>query len=151
MSQIRRPISSLKPLPENVPHDSIVIVEDQFEKIESCPPNQTKVSIMANTCIDQPVTEPLVTENTDLKPVSVTNNTLIVEKPKSQRWSQVAAFILWLFILTILFWLIYYSLRPRFVLKPDDTEPDLSKVLLFAFLTALVILIFVWLIKLCVS
>jgi hypothetical protein len=66
-------------------------------------------------------------------------------------WSWVGALILWFIIFTVLFWLIFYSLKPSFVLQNDSNQIDTSKVLLSALIAALILVIIIWLIKLAVG
>lgn len=124
MSQIKRPISSLKPIPEET--DNTQLVEIPSTECTEIP----KVTVLA------------VETKTEEK---------VYKKQENKRWSQLAAFILWLIVLTIVFWLIFYSLAPTFVLQSDANDVDLSKVLFYSFIFALIILIFVWVIKLCVT
>lgn len=56
-------------------------------------------------------------------------------------WKKMGKFLFWLIILTVILWLIYFSLSPAFVTKSDSDEVDTSKVLLWAFVTALIILL----------
>jgi hypothetical protein len=71
------------------------------------------------------------------------------EKP--YEWSWLGALILWFIIFTVLFWLIFYSLKPNFVLQTNSTIVDTSKVLLSAIISALILVIIIWLIKTAVS
>ena len=71
------------------------------------------------------------------------------EKP--YEWSWLGALILWFIIFTVLFWLIFYSLKPNFVLQTNSTTVDTSKVLLSAIISALILVIIIWLIKTAVS
>ena len=184
MSQIKRPISSLKPIPEDyidnnkknsVENNELYIVMDinstintqcanpninqanEIKPIKTIEPIKTnepcKISEtnkeIKNTEIDKEVktTEPI-------KEIKIINEKITntkIFKNNDKKWSQLVAFILWLIVLTIVFWLIFYSLSPKFVLKADTNEPDLSKVLFYAFIFALIILIFIWIIKLCVA
>ena len=73
----------------------------------------------------------------------------ISEKP--YEWSWLGALILWFIIFTVLFWLIFYSLKPNFVLQTNSTTVDTSKVLLSAIISALILVIIIWLIKTAVS
>ena len=62
-------------------------------------------------------------------------------------WGWLGALILWFIIITVLFWLIYYSLKPSFVLQTDSNQVDTAKVLLAAVISALILVIIIWLIK----
>jgi hypothetical protein len=66
-------------------------------------------------------------------------------------WGWLGALILWFIIFTVLFWLIYYSLKPSFVLQTDSNQVDTGKVLLAAVISALILVIIIWLIKAAVS
>jgi cell division protein FtsX len=59
--------------------------------------------------------------------------------------------ILWFIIFIVLFWLIFYSLKPAFVLQSDSNQVDTAKVLLAAVIAALILVIAVWLIKVAIS
>lgn len=65
----------------------------------------------------------------------------------SYGWGWLGALILWFIIFTVLFWLIYYSLKPTFVLQNDSNQVDTAKVLLAAVISALILVIIIWLIK----
>jgi uncharacterized membrane protein YhaH (DUF805 family) len=54
--------------------------------------------------------------------------------------------LLWFIVFVVLFWLIFYSLRPGFCSKRDSEEIDTGKVLLGAILAALALIIIIWLI-----
>lgn len=66
-------------------------------------------------------------------------------------WSWFGASILWFIIFIVLFWLIYYSLKPSFVFQVDSTQVDTAKVLLGAVISALILIIIVWLIKVVIN
>lgn len=66
-------------------------------------------------------------------------------------WGWLGALILWFIIFTVLFWLIFYSLKPAFVLQQDSNQVDTSKVLLAAVIAALILVIIIWLIKVAVG
>lgn len=66
-------------------------------------------------------------------------------------WGALGQFLLWFIILTILFWLVYYSLHPGFVMVPGTNTVDTARVLLAAVITAIVIILIVWLIWALVS
>lgn len=69
----------------------------------------------------------------------------------SYGWGWLGALILWFIIFTVLFWLIFYSLKPSFVLQADSNQVDTSKVLLASLISALILVIIIWLIKAAVS
>lgn len=64
----------------------------------------------------------------------------------SSGWGWLGALILWFIIFTVLFWLIYYSLKPGFVLNADG-DVDTGKVLLASVISSLILVIIIWLIK----
>ena len=66
-------------------------------------------------------------------------------------WGWLGALILWFIIFTVLFWLIFFSLKPPFVLQTDSNQVDSSKVLLAAVLSSLILVIIIWLIKFAIS
>lgn len=63
------------------------------------------------------------------------------------KWGWLGALILWFIIFTVLWWLIFFSLKPSFVLQKDSNQVDTSKVLLYSVIVALILVIFIWLIK----
>lgn len=68
-------------------------------------------------------------------------------KSVSSSWEWFGLFVLWFIALTVLFWLIYYSLKPPFVLQSDGNQVDTAKVLLAAVISAFVLIVIIWLIK----
>ena len=64
-------------------------------------------------------------------------------------WGWVGTLIMWFIIFTVLFWLIFYSLKPSFVLT--NGVVDTGKVLLSAVIAALILVVIVWLIKAAIS
>jgi cell division protein FtsX len=58
---------------------------------------------------------------------------------------------LWFIIFTVLFWLIFFSLKPSFVLQTDSNQVDTAKVLLAAVIAALIVVAIIWLIKWAIS
>jgi hypothetical protein len=66
-------------------------------------------------------------------------------------WSWLGALILWFIIFTVLFWLIFYSLKPSFVLQTDSNQVDTAKVLLSAVIAAIILVFIIWLIKAVIS
>lgn len=69
----------------------------------------------------------------------------------SKGWGWVGALILWFIIFTVLFWLIYYSLKPTFVLSNYSNTVDTAKVLLSAVISSIILVIIIWLVKLAVT
>ena len=66
-------------------------------------------------------------------------------------WGWLGALIMWFIIFTVLFWLIFYSLKPAFVLQNDSNQVDTSKVLLAAVIASLILVIVIWLIKVAIT
>lgn len=69
----------------------------------------------------------------------------------SYGWGWLGGLILWFIIFTILFWLIYYSLKPDFVMQDNSPQVDTSKVLLAAVITSLILVAVIWLIKVAIA
>ena len=65
--------------------------------------------------------------------------------------AQVGSIILWSIIFTVLFWLIFYSLKPAFVLQTDSNQVDTAKVLLAAVIAALILVGLIVLIKFAIN
>jgi len=66
-------------------------------------------------------------------------------------WGWLATLLIWLFVLLVLFWIIFYTFRPAFVLNGTTGEIDTGRLLLAAFVAAVIVVIIIWLIKLAVS
>lgn len=66
-------------------------------------------------------------------------------------WTWLGAILLWFVIFTVLFWLIYYSLKPAFVLQNDSNQIDTAKVLLASVISALILVIIIWLIRMAIG
>ena len=62
-------------------------------------------------------------------------------------WGWLGALFLWFVILMVFFWLIFYSLKPSFVLQNDSNQVDTGKVLLASILSAIILIAIIWLIK----
>ncbi len=58
--------------------------------------------------------------------------------------------LLWFIIFTVLFWLIFYSLRPDWALNADGSV-NTGKVLLASIIAAIILVIVIWLIKSCID
>ena len=61
------------------------------------------------------------------------------------RW--LGALLLWFVIFVVLFWLVYYSLKPWFVLQHDTKHVDTGKVLLASVISAFILIIITGVIK----
>jgi len=88
----------------------------------------------------------------DIPAVNSTNNVCPTDpccntKSVTSSWEWFGLFVLWFIALTVLFWLIYYSLKPPFVLQSDGNQVDTAKVLLAAVISAFVLIVIIWLIK----
>ena len=59
----------------------------------------------------------------------------------SSGWIWVSALILWFIVFTVLFWLVYYSLKPPFVIQADSNQVDTAKVLFAAIISALILVL----------
>lgn len=57
--------------------------------------------------------------------------------------------ILWFIIFTVLFWLIFYSLKPNWAINPDGTI-NTGKILLAAIVASIILVIIIWLIYSCI-
>lgn len=66
-------------------------------------------------------------------------------------WSWLGALVLWFVVFLVLFWLIYFSVKPSFVMQTDSNQVDTAKVLLAAVITSLIVVIIIWLIKAAIS
>lgn len=62
-------------------------------------------------------------------------------------WESFGIFVLSLIVLIVLFWIVFYSLKPPFVLQPDSNQVDTSKVLLAAVVSAFILVLLIWLIR----
>jgi hypothetical protein len=61
-------------------------------------------------------------------------------------WKWMGMLVLWFIIFTVIFWIIFYSLQPSFVMNENKTV-DTSMVLLGAIISALILVIIIALIK----
>lgn len=61
-----------------------------------------------------------------------------------------ALMLLWFIILIVIFWLIFYSLSPAWSLNSDG-QRNTGKILLASIISALVLIIIIWLIKSCID
>lgn len=87
----------------------------------------------------------------DTKPISKCDDPCKSGRDMGWGWGWLGALILWFIVFTVLFWLIYYSLKPSFVLQTDSNQVDTAKVLLAAVISAIILVIIIWLIKLAVT
>jgi hypothetical protein len=70
---------------------------------------------------------------------------------KGYDWSWLGYIVLWFIAFTVIFYLIFYSLKPGFVLQSGTNQVDTAKVLLAAIIAAILLIIIVWLIKFAVQ
>ena len=63
------------------------------------------------------------------------------------QWAWLGTLVLWFIVFTVLFWLIYFSLKPSFVLQDDSNQVDTAKVLLAAVASSLILILIIWIIK----
>ena len=66
-------------------------------------------------------------------------------------WGWLGALVLWFIIFLVLFWLIFYSLKPSFVLHNETNQIDTAKVLLAAVIASLILIVIIWLIRAAVN
>jgi len=111
-------------------------------KEKPCPPKENPCPPKENPC--PPKEKPCPTKDKCADPCSTGYGMVY-------GWGWLGALILWFIIFTVLFWLIFYSLKPSFVLQNDSNQVDTSKVLLAAVIAALILVIIIWLIKLAVT
>ena len=95
---------------------------------------------------------PAVNPTNNVCPTDPSNNVCLTDpccntKSVTSSWEWFGLFVLWFIALTVLFWLIYYSLKPPFVLQSDGNQVDTAKVLLAAVISAFVLIVIIWLIK----
>lgn len=77
---------------------------------------------------------------------SVGTTVLQEQKYHGLGFGWVGILFLWLIIFLMLFWIILYSLNPAFVQNLDTGNVDTAKVLLWAFIMAIVLVIILWVI-----
>jgi len=101
------------------------------------------------------VTETIVTEQC-AKPVSCAPKDPCAQSHHGHNgydmghgWGWLGALIMWLLIFIVFFWLVFFSLKPAFVLT--NGAVDTAKVLLASVIAAVILVIIIWLIKLAVS
>lgn len=75
------------------------------------------------------------------------NNCCLNNNYMMHKWDWLATLIMWFIIFLVLFWLIFYSLQPGFVLKNNTKEIDTAKVLLSAVIASLILIIIIIMIK----
>jgi len=65
----------------------------------------------------------------------------------STSWGWIGSLIIYFVIFVIIFYLVYLSLAPPFVLDSNTNEVDNAKVLLSSVISSLIIIVVVWLIR----
>ena len=75
----------------------------------------------------------------------------VCEEPcQTYNFGWLGTLLLWFIIFTVLFWLIFYSLRPSWALNADGSV-NTGKVLLAAIISSVILVIVIWLIKSCID
>jgi hypothetical protein len=128
------------------------------------PPLSTSPDYINNQIVDEKVVKiidvveiyhndvPSTNSTNNLCPLQPSNIRCVTDpccntKSVTSSWEWFGLFVLWFIALTVLFWLIYYSLKPPFVLQSDGNQVDTAKVLLAAVISAFVLIVIIWLIK----
>lgn len=62
-------------------------------------------------------------------------------------WTWFGTMLLWFIVFIVLFWLVFYSVKPSFVLQDNSNQVDITKVLISSIIAALILIVVVWLIK----
>lgn len=65
-----------------------------------------------------------------------------------KQWNNRGNIMLWIIIFIILFWLIFYSLKPDIVLELDSSQVDTTRVLVASFVSSILLVSCVYIIKL---
>lgn len=65
----------------------------------------------------------------------------------SKGWMYFGLLLVWFILFLVVFWLIFYSLHPTFVLVPGTQVIDTAKVLLYAFIAAIILIVIIWIIR----
>jgi outer membrane biosynthesis protein TonB len=166
MSQAQ-PLSTLAPEYSNQlqPVQQVVVTQVPATHLvldPSCPPKKIECPPKKPECPPKPVECPKKVIECPPKPVECPPKPVECPPKKCEDpcapvtttgygWGWLGALILWFIIFTVLFWLIFYSLKPSFVLQTDSNQVDTAKVLLAAVIAALILVIVIWLIKAAVS
>lgn len=79
----------------------------------------------------------------DLNP----SNMKMSQKMDGKNWGSMSCFVVWFVVFVVLFWLMFYSLKPNFVVSADGTGLETGKVLLASVAGALVLVVIIWFIK----
>jgi hypothetical protein len=136
-------------------HDDFQKPDNYYNSYNQYSPNYTSTPKCEKPCAPTPKCEkpcaPTPKCELECIPVSCYQEQKCNINEKPYEWSWLGALILWFIIFTVLFWLIFYSLKPNFVLQTNSTTVDTSKVLLSAIISALILVIIIWLIKTAVS
>ena len=147
MSQTMVPLSSLAPeFVNKIPQQTTPYVAPYAKPcVDNCPVACPIVASCPEPCqtVCPPMSPPACPE-----PCGQSGNRYTKSCTNlSYGWGWLGTLILWFIVFTVLFWLIYYSLKPAFVLQPDTNEPDTAKVLLSAVISALILVVLIWLIR----
>jgi hypothetical protein len=118
-----------------------VITQQTTGSVLECQESYVDQCNVKNTCeVPCVIDKQQVCNNPCLDPCAHT-------KSVGSSWEWFGLFVLWFIALTVLFWLIFYSLKPPFVLQSDGNQVDTAKVLLAAVICAFVLIVIIWLIK----
>lgn len=90
-------------------------------------------------------------ECVEIKPVCETPKCKTSCANMGYSWGWLGSLIIWFIVFLVLFWLIFFSLKPSFVMQSNGSDVDTSKVLLAAVISSLIIVIIIWLIKVAIS
>lgn len=133
-----QPLSTLAPEYDNTLQPTKVVV---IEKIIETHDHAIKCNDeVKDLCVKDPcVKDPCIKDPCIKDPCAV--------KSEGHGWRWLGALILWFIVFTVLFWLIFYSLKPSFVLQNDSNQVDTGKVLLASVIAAIILVIIIWLIK----
>jgi hypothetical protein len=167
MSQVQpQPLSTLAPeyIDQLQPKQSVIVKSVSFSKDEcpkkdecqkkpECPPKKPECPPKKAECPPKKEECPPKKEECPPKKEECPKKECdpCAKKDNGYGWGWLGALILWFIVFTVLFWLIYYSLKPAFVLQNDSNQVDTAKVLLAAVISALILVIIIWLIKAAVT
>ena len=84
---------------------------------------------------------------TNLNNKTVEVDSIQYDQKNTSVWSWLGTLVLWFIVFTVLFWLIFYSLKPPFVLVTGSNKVDTAKVLLYSVISSLILIIVICIIK----
>lgn len=151
-------MSQGQPLSSLAPEYSKEVSEVQVAIIQSsCPPKQIDCAPPCSVecpkkvecpCPKDPCPDPRVKDLCVKDPCDNPCTTCVTT---GYKWSWLGALVLWFIVFAVLFYLVFFSLKPSFVLQTDSNQVDTSLVLLYALVASLILIIIIWLIKAAVS